>query len=794
MFDFSLLKNLVDSRIPYTLFEDEKTLEDSMRPYRVGNEIVTPIFGIFRQNPSTLTAFQSPLIAVVSAIVEIASPSEALQEVKQTMNAFVQTVNSTARKLESDGEVYNVIIQAETCSVGQKRRDVGWYNGEIFPVSTVVTFTIYERGVASNYDGLKMHIDGNLVPALQFNETRTASSEVYPDENAHGKVLVTQDTYGVTVSSPYINDTLGELVSDAVSHGSTNKAHAVDIEKNGVVNAYLMCVGTASTTAQPPLNIGFNLSLAELSPEVANFSDIWKSTIVDGEVASILEILPERCFVCWGDGDCDAFYNQTPTVHVYTDGASRHTVRFLDFDDNQKFGELKIGKTIFGKEIRISDGEYLNVASLPRQTLIETDSGDKLGIVNSRLCMTIAGVFVPVDFSDAVIEGGANVVSSFTSAMRGKVVFVHSELKRFFVYDRWTMGKDSFLSSADDVGAIIEQLLITQNGTYTAPEGVDGYSPITVNVPIPEGYIKPTGAKGITENGSHDVTEYASVNVNVESGDDVARSIINKTITAYSDNEITTVGAYAFNGCNKMTSVNLQNATYVGTSAFDGCSALTDVNLPNAKTVGGNAFQNCTSLTKLDLPKVTILNSYLVSGCSSLTELNIPNAESGKGFAIAGSKIEHLNLPKFAEPGSSVFRGATSLRTVYMPKLIKLEQYLFMGDTALETVTFPKVGYVAEQAMGSCSALTYVDLPICKRIDAKGFNNCSSLETLILRKSDAICILANVSAFTGTPIASGTGYIYVPKALLESYKVATNWSTYSNQIRAIEDYPEICGG
>ena len=117
-----------------------------------------------------------------------------------------------------------------------------------------------------------------------------------------------------------------------------------------------------------------------------------------------------------------------------------------------------------------------------------------------------------------------------------------------------------------------------------------------------------------------------------------------------------------------------------------------------------------------------------------------------------------------------------------------------MGDTALETVTFPKVAFVAGQAMESCSALTYVDLPICKSIDAKGFNKCSSLETLILRKSDAICTLANVSAFTGTKIASGEGYIYVPSARIESYKTATNWSTFAAQFRAIEDYPEICGG
>lgn len=66
---------------------------------------------------------------------------------------------------------------------------------------------------------------------------------------------------------------------------------------------------------------------------------------------------------------------------------------------------------------------------------------------------------------------------------------------------------------------VIEPLAITENGTYTAPDGVDGYSPVTVNVPIPDGYVQPSGTLEVTENGTHDVTEYASVNVNVESSD-----------------------------------------------------------------------------------------------------------------------------------------------------------------------------------------------------------------------------------------------------------------------------------
>ena len=72
-------------------------------------------------------------------------------------------------------------------------------------------------------------------------------------------------------------------------------------------------------------------------------------------------------------------------------------------------------------------------------------------------------------------------------------------------------------------------------------------------------------------------------------------------------------------------------------------------------------------------------------------------------------------------------------------------------------------------------------------IGASGFINCTTLTAVIIRKSDSICTLTNINAFSGTPIASGTGYIYVPNDLVDSYKAATNWSTYATQIKPISE-------
>jgi len=56
---------------------------------------------------------------------------------------------------------------------------------------------------------------------------------------------------------------------------------------------------------------------------------------------------------------------------------------------------------------------------------------------------------------------------------------------------------------------------------------------------------------------------------------------------------------------------------------------------------------------------------------------------------------------------------------------------------------------------------------------------------LIIRNSSAT--LRSGSALDGTAIASGNGYIYVPAADVSSYQARTNWATYANQIKGIDE-------
>lgn len=200
--------------------------------------------------------------------------------------------------------------------------------------------------------------------------------------------------------------------------------------------------------------------------------------------------------------------------------------------------------------------------------------------------------------------------------------------------------------AGETVPSVIEELTVTENGAYTAPSGVDGYSPVIVNVPVPEGYIKPEGALEIAENGSYDVAEYASVSVAVAASggeenqlhgaldgslthiDSPVTKIIQyacygiATIKTVNLPDCTNIGSYAFRGCSGITTLNAPKVTTLSSYAFYGCSNLTEVSFQHISSVGGTCFYQCTKLIKADFgPKCKTLNGSSLAYCSRLETL-----------------------------------------------------------------------------------------------------------------------------------------------------------------------------
>jgi Leucine-rich repeat (LRR) protein len=152
------------------------------------------------------------------------------------------------------------------------------------------------------------------------------------------------------------------------------------------------------------------------------------------------------------------------------------------------------------------------------------------------------------------------------------------------------------------------------------------------------------------------------------------------------------------------------------------------------------------------------------------------------------TSLTTVDLPECTSIGDSAFSNCTSLTTVDLPKCTTLKHSAFSNCTSLTTVDLPKCTTLEYGAFGNCTSLTTVDLPKCTTLKHSAFSNCTSLTTIIL-SNNQVTTLSDISVFTDSSIANGTGYIYVPDNLVDSYKTATNWSTYANQIKPLSELP-----
>lgn len=224
--------------------------------------------------------------------------------------------------------------------------------------------------------------------------------------------------------------------------------------------------------------------------------------------------------------------------------------------------------------------------------------------------------------------------------------------------------------------------------------------------------------------------------------------------------------------------ISSDTPTNVRTHAFSDCAQLTSVSFPNAARIYDSAFENCSSLVSANFPKVVTFGSYCFRGCSNLTSIT------------ASSEISSISTSAFQNCSS--LTNVDNLFATKNSKLRSLGTYAFMGCSSLEKVTALWLRTLDKGAFQQCTNLHTIELDGYMQnqgtIASRAFYKCSSLTSVVIRFATTMWTLSNVDAFSGTPIESGTGYIYVQPTLLDSYKAATNWSTYANQIKSLSEY------
>ena len=160
---------------------------------------------------------------------------------------------------------------------------------------------------------------------------------------------------------------------------------------------------------------------------------------------------------------------------------------------------------------------------------------------------------------------------------------------------------------------------------------------------------------------------------------------------------------------------------------------------------------------------------------------------NGAIFSRAGANFRLSN--NITSIGDRAFYGCYSLELTSLPEsLTYIGGYAFHGCQNLKITSIPAgVTSLPSYCFRACNSLNELTiLGDITSISSRAFETDANLEKVILPNVTSVPTLGS-NVFNLTPISKGTGYIYVPDSLVDSFKSASNWSTYASQIKGISE-------
>lgn len=183
----------------------------------------------------------------------------------------------------------------------------------------------------------------------------------------------------------------------------------------------------------------------------------------------------------------------------------------------------------------------------------------------------------------------------------------------------------------------------------------------------------------------------------------------------------------------------------IGSNAFEGCVRLTDIDLDGVTGLYDFAFNGCVGITEADVSDVRFTGIGVFSGCTALEEVTLSaNTELG-AYMFSGSAIEEVVVEGSFVPAAA-FAGMTSLeRVVFANDLEYIGARALEGCTSLEEVTFMgSCASLSDYAFAGCTSLTSIELPAgLASVGNYAFQGCTSLKEVTL---DGGTLLTSVGA------------------------------------------------
>lgn len=245
-------------------------------------------------------------------------------------------------------------------------------------------------------------------------------------------------------------------------------------------------------------------------------------------------------------------------------------------------------------------------------------------------------------------------------------------------------------------------------------------------------------------------------------------------------NSVTSIGNFAFSGCNDLTSITIPNSvTEIGNYAFSDCSDLTSLTIPNSVTsIGSSAFYDCGGLTLLTIPNsVIIIGSNAFEGCSGLTSIAIPNSVILIG-SNAFSRCRGLTSIKVAS-GNTKYDSRNSSDAI-------IETATNTLISGCKNTTIPNsVTSIGSSAFSGCNGLASITIPnSVVYIGSGAFYNCINLASVVSEIVNPFEISENVFR----NIASNAT-LTVPSGTKSKYQATNYWNKFTNIVEANEGSP-----